>query len=440
MSIKRIILVVIIISILCNTVNSLNSVTASSYTVVDDFNRTVTITHTPQRIVSLAPALTEILFALGLENKVVGVTSYCDYPPIVLEKVKTGAITVIGGFVDPDPERIISLAPDLVIAEGSLQRDIITFLEGKGLTVLGLDPKNITGVTNNILLVGNVCGRTDDANKLVANLNSRMEYVEKRVSQATQKPRVYYEVWYDPLMSVGQGTWINELINKAGAANIFNDSIAPYPTINSETVIVKNPEIIIVSKGYMGGTSRQEFEKRAGWSRVDALKNSQIFEIDENIINRPGPRIVDALEQLALLIHPSLFTGKIDYTPNISFNTNSTLLAVDYNSARKILNFTVIGENTTIGATTVIIEKDLLNGDPIVFIDGNQTPTQISNNATTYNISFTYHHSAHQITLGGINSIPEFTTGGIISILFLIIIFFLLIEKIARNNQSMEHV
>ena len=275
-------------------------------TVVDDFGRSVTLPNVPQRIVSLAPSNTEILFALGLGSKVVGVTEFCDYPPKVLERVKKGDIAVIGGFADPSIERIVASSPDLVLAGTSLQEKVVKDLEEKGITVIALDPKKVDQILADIRLVGEACGKLEEAENLIDEMQRVIDAVVSKTENVTYRPRVYYEVWYEPLYTIGPGTWQSELIKMAGGVNIFADAKEAYPIVSAEAVIERNPEIIVVPIGYMGGVE-EDFEKRPGWSAISAVKNGRIYEIDENTVIRPGPRIIQGLQQLAKFIHPDIF-------------------------------------------------------------------------------------------------------------------------------------
>jgi iron complex transport system substrate-binding protein len=277
-------------------------------TVIDDHGRKVTIAnYPPERIVSLAPSNTEILFALGLDDKVVGVSRYCDYPPKVKELVEEGKLAVVGGYADPNIEKIVGLKPDVVFAATTVQLKAVESLEEKGVTVILLDPKNIQDILDDILLVGKATGKEAEAKKLVEEMRRRIDFVVIKTQNVSYRPRVYYEVWHDPLMSVGPGTWVHELIELAGGSNIFSDAKVKYPKVSSESVIARNPEIIIIKIGYMGEVAREEIAKRPGWNTIDAVKNGKIYEVDENILIRPGPRIVEGLETLARIIHPELF-------------------------------------------------------------------------------------------------------------------------------------
>ncbi len=278
--------------------------------IVDDFGRNVTIDRLPTKIVSLQPSNTEILFAVGAGSTVVGVTRYCDYPPEVLARVKDESLKVVGGFTDPNIELIVSLQPDLVLASTNLQKQAVSSLEAKGFTVVALLPKTVSDILEDIKLVGRIVGRSDVAIKLADSLAARVNAVVDKTRAAPYKPRVYFEIWYDPLMSVGPGTYINDLITMAGGVNIFVDSKAPYPEVNAEIIIERDPETIIVAKGYMGlaiEETRVKIRDRPGWGSISAVRNNQIHEVDENTVYRSGPRIVDGLETLAMIIHPELF-------------------------------------------------------------------------------------------------------------------------------------
>ncbi|UCD72700.1 MAG: cobalamin-binding protein [Candidatus Bathyarchaeota archaeon] len=270
-------------------------------TVRDDIGRTVELGTEPERVVSLSPGNTEILFALGLDDQIVGVSDYCDHPAQAKEKQK------VGGFATISIERVVSLEPDLVLATGGVQLRTVNRLEELGIKTLVLSPKTVEDILNDIELVGKITNKNSEAVILVEELKNRIRFIESATFQLKSTPRVYYEIWHSPLMSAGQDTWINELIDLAGGINIFSDSSDPYPIISSELVIYRDPEIIIIKRGYMGGIAKEDIEVRPGWNRITAVKMGRIYEIDEDILIRPGPRIIDGLEALAAIIHPQLF-------------------------------------------------------------------------------------------------------------------------------------
>lgn len=272
--------------------------------VVDDLGRMVTIDETPQRIISLAPSNTEILFALGLGDRVVGVTEYCNYPEAATAKPK------VGGFSTVDIEKVVSLEPDLVLATRIHGKTVIPALEELGLTVLALAPGCIDEVVNNITLVGEISGQDKQASQLVDNLRTRIETVANETQNLApdQRPRVLYLTWHDPLMTAGTGTLADDVISKAGGQNIAYD-ISGDKAINLETVIHRDPQVIIASVGMGTGEDLpwQYVKTEPRLRNTQALLNNRVYKIDGDLIHRPGPRIVEALELMAQFIHPELF-------------------------------------------------------------------------------------------------------------------------------------
>ncbi len=272
--------------------------------IVDGVGRQVSISEQPETIVSLAPSNTEILFALGLGDKLVAVSQYCNYPPEVQNKPK------VGGFSTINIEKVVSLEPDLVLATGGVQKKVVRDLERLGLTVISLDAKRIGDVLQNILLVGKVTGRMESAKRLRSNLEERIRTVTNKTGDLpdTQRPRVFYEVQYDPLMTAGPGTFIDDLIHLAGGVNIASDSATEFPVYNLEILIERNPEVIIVSFSHGSIMASVEGVKnRKRWQITDAVKNNRLYGIHADLVSRPGPRIVDGLEDIAKYIHPELF-------------------------------------------------------------------------------------------------------------------------------------
>ncbi len=270
--------------------------------VVDDLGRSVNIEKIPQRIVSLAPSNTEILFALGLGEKVVGVTECCNYPPEALDKEK------VGGFSTPDIEKIIALQPDLILASSIHAKEVIPALEERGLTVFALAPENLDEVLKDIEVVGKITGKEEETSELVAQMENRIKAITDITRDLEERPRVFYITWHDPLWSVGSETHHQELIEKAGGVNIFQD-ITGYKTVNLETVIARDPEVIIACTGH-GEAKGKPFEWAMEEPRLgvtEARKNNRIYQIDADLVSRTGPRIIEALEQFAHFIHPEIF-------------------------------------------------------------------------------------------------------------------------------------
>ncbi|MCL1965770.1 MAG: cobalamin-binding protein [Candidatus Bathyarchaeota archaeon] len=273
-------------------------------TVVDDNGTEVTINSVPERIVSLAPGSTEILFAVGAGDQVVGVTDYCDYPPKLTEQIANGKTSSIGNYWMPSIEPIIALEPNLVIASGGGASDeVATKLRNLGYTVIVLNPQTVNNVLDNINLVGKASGHTKEAATLVDSLQKRIDAIENKIVGITDKPKIYVEVSDNPLMSVGPKSFISDLITLVGGVNIFADADVTTPTVSSEVVIGKNPDIIIST-----WASVDNFSKRAGWSSISAVANNKIYDVSkENIYQRPGPRFIDALEDLSKVLYPNIF-------------------------------------------------------------------------------------------------------------------------------------
>ena len=255
---------------------------------------------TPERIVSTAPSNTEILYALGLGDEVVGVTEYCNYPAEAKLKEK------IGGFSTVNLEKVVALNPDLVLASGGVQEQTANKLKELGLNVVLLDPKSVEDIIEDIRLVGSITGREEVARELADNLEQRVKAVTDRTEMLPddQKPRVLYVLWHDPLMSAGSATFADDLIRKAGGVNIANFS--GYKAISLESAIEQNPQVIICSVG-MSPTTLEWVRNESKLKVTDALKNGRVYAIDSDIVSRAGPRIVEALEQIASYIHPELF-------------------------------------------------------------------------------------------------------------------------------------
>ena len=279
----------------------------TSFEVTDQLGRVVAFEQVPQRIISIAPSNTEIVFALGLEDKLVAVTDYCDYPPEAEEKPS------VGGFSTPNIEEIVAQYPDLVLATSRHEKKIIPQLEEQGLTILALSPDNLSEVMAAITLIGQVTDQEAAAAEVVAGIEARVKAVTDKTDglPAGQRPRVFYTVWHDPLLTSGAGTIQDELIRKAGGTNIAAE-LNDYADISLESVLDANPEIMIAGVSH-GSGQNLNFDFISTEPRLDgtaARQNDRIYAIDGNLTSRPGPRLVDGLEQFAEFLHPELFQGE----------------------------------------------------------------------------------------------------------------------------------
>lgn len=247
------------------------------------------------RVVSLAPNITEILFAIGMDvRQIVGVSDFCNYPQ------EAKSITKVGGFPTVNIEKIVSLSPDCVLSLGEASSPLNSNLKKAGLNVISVSAETISGVMDTILMIGRVVGREAEAEKLVNDMRRRLAVVEDAARKITNKKKVYVELWNDPLTTCGKNSLVDEVVRTAGGINISGNIDALYPTISQEFVIKENPDIILV--GYVsnsGGGSSKEIASRFGWGNLNAVKNNGIIDgINPALFLRPGPRIVDGVEQI----------------------------------------------------------------------------------------------------------------------------------------------
>jgi len=276
--------------------------TPSPVVVTDQKGREVTVA-AATRIVSLAPSNTEIIYAMGIADRLVGRTDYCNYPPEASE------VPSIGGFSTPDLETIVALEPDLVLAT-SIHEEIVGQLEALGIATVVLNPQTIDDILASIDLVGRAAGAEAEATALASEMSARIEAVAAKTAGMTGDDlvRTCFVVWHDPLMLAGGDTIYEELIRTAGGANIVSDQ-SGYPSIDLEDVIVTDPQVVIVGYGMGDGEdlALQYLRDEPRLAGIAARQNDRIYGIDQDIVGRFGPRIVDALEQFASFLHPELF-------------------------------------------------------------------------------------------------------------------------------------
>jgi iron complex transport system substrate-binding protein len=267
----------------------------------DALGRSVSLPAPPQRIIPLIPSLTEIVYFLELGDRVVGVTEFSNYPAEVLKKPK------VGSYVNLNIEKIISLKPDLVIAtaDGN-EPDQIAILEQAHIKVFVVNPRNLQEAIETIVTLGRVCGVAGRADQKAQILSTRVKQVEEKVKNRP-KPLVFLEVNLKPIMSVNKNTLHQDLIRLAGGINMTQDAPITYPIVSLEEVITRKPGVILISCMERGGRfeeARQEWQR---WPGIPAVKTGQVYLIDSDLIDRPSPRIVEGLEQMARLIHPECF-------------------------------------------------------------------------------------------------------------------------------------
>lgn len=295
----------VIVNIACTTKeNNINRLptpaTNEMLNFTDELGRNVTLPKKPQRIISLAPNITEILFALGLDEQIVGVTSFCNYP------AQTQKITKIGDTLHPNLETILSLHPDLIlISTASQLEELMRKLEELKIPVFVLKPSSLEKTLATIETVGLITHREVAAKRLVDQLKARLENVKVRVAEKG-RPKVFFVVGTEPLITAGRDAFITDMINIAGGDSISSDVAAEWPTFSMETVIARAPEIILVPGGDHGEAGEKP-NLPAAIEGTPAIKNNRTYRINGDLILRPGPRIIDGLEQMAKLFHPEAF-------------------------------------------------------------------------------------------------------------------------------------
>lgn len=286
-------LVVLVLAPVSSSCNSRAPEGSGLRQVTDEIGRAILVKPEPQRIVSLAPSITETLFALGLGDRIVGVTSYCDYPAEAAAKQK------VGDTLRPSIERIVALKTDLVIASTASQlQQFVYNLDEVRIPVYVSDPRGVDATVESILKIGELTGATTQARELTASLRARVESVRSRLS-GTERPRVLCILGSAPLITVGSRSFITDLINEAGGRSISEDLSGDYPQYSLETAVAKRPEVIFLQTGEPDLPERLK-ETPAG-------RSGRVFHIDDNLLLRPGPRIVDGLEQMAKRLHPEVF-------------------------------------------------------------------------------------------------------------------------------------
>ncbi|HHW09724.1 MAG TPA: ABC transporter substrate-binding protein [Firmicutes bacterium] len=274
---------------------------AESYPITfqDDLGQVFTLKAKPQRIISLAPSLTEILFALGLGEQVVAIDSYSNYPPA------TADIEKVGSGLQPSIERLVALQPDIVFLWDLATEDLQRQLQRVNIVAVTFAPQTITQVMDCIRRIGEITGTTAAAAEVVAGMQKTIDQVAALTAGIKVKPKVFFEIWPDPLMSAGPGSFVHELIGLAGGENVAGDTKTAWPVISVEHVVLKNPDVILTP---FDQTMTVVYGKNKAWfAGVNAVKNGRIHQVDQDLISRAGPRMTEGLLLIAKSLHPELF-------------------------------------------------------------------------------------------------------------------------------------
>ena len=278
--------------------------------LTDQLGRQVSLPDNPIRVVSLAPSITEIVFALGQEDRLIGATRFSDFP----ETAKN--IPKVGSYVHLDLEKIVSLKPDLCIAiKDGNPRAVVNRLESLGIPVYVVSPVNLKTVMKTITEIGIFLNANEKANSVVQDMKSRIQRVKTKTANVTYRPRVFFQIGIAPIVSAGTNTFAHELIELAGGKNLSKGPI-PYPRFSKEQVLSLRPEVFIItsmSRNTIFEAVKKEWSK---WPSLPAVKNQRIHLEDSNLFDRPTPRLVDGLEHLARRIHPELFGTELSGNEN----------------------------------------------------------------------------------------------------------------------------
>jgi iron complex transport system substrate-binding protein len=292
-----------------NTAPAPATATTFPMTVTDARGQRVAISQRPVRIISLAPSVTETLFALGAGDRVIADTTFCDYPPAA------AALPKIGGYVDPNTEKIVAMKPDLILGAKGNARDALDRLGELGIPVVTVAPDSLAAVEASIRTIGRAVGESQAAEQLATRCAARRRVVEKRTATLadTAHPRTLLLFSPDSLFSAGPGSHLDEMIRLAGGENIAVAAKTPWPELSMETVVTADPECIIVLTGrgmahpLTPASALTRFRAERRWRDVTAVKTGHIVVLDDDTLTLPGPRLIDGMEAMAAAIHPELY-------------------------------------------------------------------------------------------------------------------------------------
>jgi iron complex transport system substrate-binding protein len=269
--------------------------------LIDQAGRSVQMPETPQRVIALAPSVTEIVYALHCQDRLKGVTVYSNYPDAAR------MLPHIGTYINLDIEKIVSLQPDLCIAvKDGNPKEAVLRLESLGISVYAINPRNLSSIISSVVAIGEVLNNRNGADELAQEMRTRIKQVKERVSSINSRPRVFFQIGVTPIVSAGHDTFIHELIEKSGGVNLAG-SYQSYPRFSSEEILTMSPEIIIITTMTKDQSYDDIKAQWQQWPQIPAVKNNRIFVVDSDVFDRPTPRLIDGLELLVRLIHPELY-------------------------------------------------------------------------------------------------------------------------------------
>ncbi|MGB0911424.1 MAG: ABC transporter substrate-binding protein [Nitrospirales bacterium] len=272
-------------------------------TFLDDMGRKLFLAKHPTRIISLAPSITEILFAIGLDDEIVGVTEFCDYPEKAKGKTKVG-------YAQPNIESIVALQPDLILAPKSFMRvDLLKKLEQLKIPTFILEPHTVEEIMAHIKLLGRMVGKSEAANEETTSLRKHIANLTDEL-RGRERPSLLYILNSEPLITVGPGSFIHHLIELAGGRNAAEQATTPYPRLSMEEVLRQNPDILLFPVGRFEGIPQVEQDRWKRWETIKAVKDGKLFQVQSDLLNRPGPRIIEGLRVLVQFLHPEMLGEK----------------------------------------------------------------------------------------------------------------------------------
>lgn len=276
------------------------SLVESARLVVDQTGRKVQVPDNPQRVIALAPSLTEMVYALGEASRLQGVTQFSNYPEAAR------ALPRVGSYIRPDVEKIVALRPDLCLAirDGN-PRHVAEKIDQLGIPIYVVDPRNLQGIMESVTGIGDVLGAREKAAALVRDMGHRIDRVKARVAETSGRPGVFFQIDAAPIISVGTNTFIHELIQMAGGINLTAGAV-PYPRVTWEEILHLQPEITIISSmagGHSPESLKSEWQR---WRRLPSVRTGRVYVVDANLFDRPTSRLVDGLEALVEIIHPKV--------------------------------------------------------------------------------------------------------------------------------------
>lgn len=278
----------------------------------DVMGRTATLSAAPHRIISLAPSMTELVFALGLGDRLIADTKYCIHPPEAREKIK------VGGIMDPDMEKIIGLRPDLIIGTALTPREVADQIDRLNLTAVYFKHTTIDSVYADTIHLATLLGERERGEKLVATLRARGERIARRLAtlpSGQSRPKVLVLLRIDGLFSAGKGTFPHELIELAGGENVAAKATTLWPQLSMETIIGVNPDIILVAVGEgkveanFLDTTWKTMQADPRWKQINAVKNNRLVLVKDDLLTIPGPRLMDALETITAGLYPGVMSA-----------------------------------------------------------------------------------------------------------------------------------